>query len=320
MTKWKIGLAAASVALSTIGFSAAAQEYPAKAVELVIPWTPGSASDLAARMLAQHAEKTLGQPITPVNEVGGNGAVAWNRAAKARPDGYTITMVTFDILTNQAMGAPLAYDSFDYLLQFSHQPMGIFVHKGSPYHTLQDLVTAAKGKPGQIKVATTSLGGILHQAVHLVEKRYDVKFNVVPFKGTPEILAATMGRHVDADVNTITLPSQHVKAGNLRMLLSFGEQRLPEYPDVPSIKELGISQSGFESWRAIAIPKGVPAQVRSKLEEAFRTAYNSPEFKQMAQKANYDLQYRTNDELKSFLAVQYPTVVQTLTGLGYAKK
>lgn len=315
----KIGFVSLAVALFAISFPAFTQEYPSRPIELVIPWTPGSASDMAARMIARYAEKNLGQTIAPVNDVGGNGAVAWSRAAKAKPDGYTITLITFDVLTNQAMGTETKYDSFYYLLQFSQQPMGIYVHKDSPYKGLQDLVNAAKAKPGEIKVGTTGLGGLLHQAAYLVEKKYGVKFNIVPFKGSAEILVAEIGRHVDADVNTITLPAQHVKAGTLRMLLSFGDVRLADYPDVPCIKELGISQSGFESWRAIAIPKGVPDPVRAKLEAAFKKAYNDPEFRELANRSNYDLYYRTNDQIASFLAVQYPTVLATLKSIGYAK-
>ncbi len=299
--------------------SAQSAEYPTKPVELVICWTPGSASDLAIRMIAKFAEKPLGQALTPINQVGGNGAVAWAYLAKAKPDGYTVGLVTFDILTNQAIGSEIKYDSFDYLLQFSHQPMGFYVHKDSPYKTLQDLVNAAKAKPGEIKVGTTGLGGLLHQAAFLVEKKYGVKFNIVPFKGSAEILAAELGRHVEADVNTITLPAQHVKAGTVRMLLCFGDERLPDYPDVPALKELGISDVGFESWRAVGVPKGLPEPVKSKLSAAFKKAYDDPEYQQLAKKSNYDLYYRNPAELSKFLEKQYPVVRQTLVEMGYAK-
>ncbi|MBI4240224.1 MAG: tripartite tricarboxylate transporter substrate binding protein [Candidatus Rokubacteria bacterium] len=320
MSRTRVHLIAVTVLVVLVMLAVpAAAQYPTKALELVIPWTPGSASDLAVRMLARYAEKHLGQAIMPVNQVGGNGAVAWTYASKAKPDGYTITLVTFDVLTNQAMGSDVKFDTFDYLLQFSHQPMGIYVHKDSPYRTLQELVNAAKARPGGIKVGTTGLGGLLHQAAYLVEKKYGVKFNIVPFKGSAEILAAELGRHVDADVNTTTLAAQHIKAGTLRMLLSFGAERLRDYADVPSIKELGISESGFESWRAVGIPKGGPVAVKSKLASAFKKAYDDPEYQELAKKSNYDLHYRSNGDFQKFAAQQYPMVVTTLKGIGYAK-
>jgi tripartite-type tricarboxylate transporter receptor subunit TctC len=299
--------------------TALAAEYPTKTIELIIPWTPGSASDLAMRMIAKFAEKNLGQAIAPINMVGGNGAVAWSHASKAKPDGYTIAFITMDILTNQTMGSDVKYDSFDYLLQFTHQPMGLYVHEDSPYKTLQDLVNAAKAKPGEIKVGTHGLGAIFHQAAYLVERKYGVKFNIVPFKGSAEIVAAQLGKHVEAGSNTITLPAPHVKAGTLRMLLCFSGERLPDYPDVPSVKELGISDVEYESWRAVAVPKGVPAPVKAKLEAAFKKAYNDPEYQQLAKKSKYDLYYRTHDQLIKFLEKQYPMVREILKDLGYAK-
>ncbi len=300
-------------------FTALGADYPTKPIELIIPWQPGSASDLAIRMIAKFAEKNLGQAITPINMVGGNAAVAFAHTYKAKPDGYTIALVTFDILTNQAMGSDIKYDSFDYLLQFTHQPMGLFVHKDSPYKTLQDLLNAAKTKPGEIKVGTTGLGGVFHQAAYLVEKKYGIKFNIVPFKGSAEILAAELGKHVEADVNTITLPAQHVKAGTLRMLLCFSGERLPDFPDVPATRELGISETGYESWRAVGLPKGIPGPARAKLEAAFKKAYNDPEYQQLAKKSNYDLYYRTHDQLIKFFENQYPMVREILKDLGYAK-
>ena len=142
---------------------------------------------------------------------------------------------------------------------------------------------------------------------------------IVPFKGSAEIMAAELGRHIDADVNTMTLAVQHVKAGTVRLLLTFGDERLPEYPDTPTIVELGISNTGLESWRAIAVPKGVPAPAKTKLEAAFKKAYDDPEFQQFAKKSNLDLYYRTPDQFIKFLKKQYPIVHDTLKGMGFAK-
>ncbi len=307
------------VSLTGLPSSLFCAEFPSKSIELVITWTPGGPSDIAARMIAKFAEKNLGQPIAPINMVGGNCAVGWSYLNNAKPDGYTIGQITFDILTNQAMGSDIKYDTFDYLLQFTRQPLGLCVHKDSPYKTLQDLINAAKAKPGEIKIATTGLGAWHHQAGYMVEQKYGVRFNIVPFKGSAEIMATELGRHVDADINTVTTFAQHAKAGTVQMLLCFSDERLPDYPNVPSVVELGISPAGIESWRAIAVPKGTPAPVRAKLEAAFVKAYNDPEFQQLAKKSNFDLIYRNNDQLIKFLEKGYPVVRETMKGMGYAK-
>ena len=299
--------------------SAWSAEFPSKSIEMVITWTPGGPSDIAARMIAKFAEKNLGQPIAPVNMVGGNCAVGWSYLNNAKPDGYTIGQITFDILTNQAMGSDIKYDTFDYLLQFTRQPLGLSVHKDSPYKNVQDLISAAKAKPGEIKIATTGLGAWHHQAGYMLEKKYGVRFNFVPFKGSAEIMAAELGRHVEADINTVTTFAQHAKAGTVRMLLTFSDERLPDFSDVPTVVELGISPAGIESWRAIAVQKGTPAPVRAKLEAAFVKAYNDPEYQQLAKKSNFDLIYRNNDQLVKFLEKGYPVVRESMKAMGYAK-
>ena len=297
----------------------AAEAFPSRPITMVVAWPPGSASDLAARLIAKHAEKYLGQSIVIQNKVGADGAIAWAETLRAKPDGYTITVVNYDVLTNQSKGSDIKYDTFDYLLMFSFQPLCMYVRKDSPYKTFQDLLAAAKAKPGQINMAVTGLGGFLHQGVHLVESKYRVSFNNVPYKGTSEILNAELGGQVDVDLNLITLTQQHVKSGALRALLCFTQERLPDYPDVPTITERGISDTPFYSWRTVAIPKGVPPEARAQLLQAFTKAYNDPEFQEAAKKGNFDIKYMNQAEVLAFLAKQYPMVRDTVKALGYTK-
>lgn len=289
-----------------------AVEYPTKPVTMIIPWPAGSASDLAIRLISSYAEKELGVSINPVNMVGGNGAVAWAEVARAQPDGYTIGFFTFDVLTNQALGqTPTKYTDFDFLMQFTIQPMGFYVLASSPYATMQDLVNAALQRPGEITVATTALGGLFHQAAGLFEQASGAKFRYVPFQGSNEQMAALLGGHVDAMINTITLPHQHVQAGTVRFLAAMTEERLARYPDVPTLRELGWDVV-YYSWRGIGLPKGVPQEIKDIILDAFTKAYNNPEFQQRAQEAGYDLMYRGPEEFTRFIAEQYPMVESAL--------
>lgn len=297
-----------------------ASKFPTKPIQLIIPWPAGGASDLAARLIGKYAEKELSQPITPVNLDGANGATGWAEAAKARPDGYTVVLVTFDIMTNQVLGrSPIKYTDFDYLLQFTSQPLGIVVRSESPYKTLDDLLRAAKEKPSTIKVATTPLGGVYHQALALLEKASGAKFRVVPFAGSNEVNAALLGKQVDAQVNTLTLLDQYVKSGEFRILAVTSEKRVSRYPDVPTLKELNYDVV-YESFRAIAVPKGVPADVKKILTAAFNKAYNNPEYQEAANKAKHDIFYRNGDDFLKFAATLYPKVEAVLHDLGMIKK
>jgi tripartite-type tricarboxylate transporter receptor subunit TctC len=313
-----VALTAVALAVGALP-AVAAEPFPTRPLTMIVAWPPGSASDLASRLIAKHAEKFLGQPIVTTNKVGADGEIAWSETLKAKPDGYTLTVVNYDILTSQAKGSKITYDSFDYLLMFTFQPLCMYVRKDSPYKTLQDLVGAAKAKPGQINIATTGFGGFLHQGVHLVERKYGVSFNIVPYKGTSEILTAELGGQVDVDLNLISITAQYVKAGTLRALLCFTQERLPDYPDVPTITELGISDAPFYSWRTVAVPKGVPADVREQLVQAFTKAYNDPEYLEAAKKANLDVKFMTPAEVVAFLGKQYPIVRDTVKALGYTK-
>lgn len=293
-----------------------AKKYPVKPIQMIIPWPAGGASDLSTRTLAKFAEKELGQSITPINQDGANGATAWADAAKARPDGYTIVMVTFDILTNQALGrSPIKYNDFEYLLQFSSQPLAIVVKADSPYKTLDDLVKAAKAAPGTIKVATTPLGGIYHQALAMVEKDSGSKFRVVPFPGAAEVNTALLGGHVDVQVNTLTLLDSHVKNGSFRVLAVTCEKRSPRFPDAPTLKEAGYN-TVHESFRAIAVPKNTPPEIKKTLADAFTKAYNNKEFQAAADKAKFDIYYRSPEDFIKFVDALYPKVQAVLKEVG----
>ncbi len=295
-----------------------AAKYPEKQLEMIIPWPAGGSSDLAARTLAKAAEKNLGVAITPINVAGSNGAIGWAEIMKRKPDGYSIALVTFDVLSNQALKtSKTKYDDFEYILQFTDQPFGIMVHGDSPYKTMADLVKASKENPN-LKMGSTPLGGVYHQAIALMEKESGAKFSVVPFKGSPDENAALLGKHIDVQMNTMSVADQHIKQGTLRLLAVTSEKRLPEYPNAPTLKELGYNVV-YGSWRAIAAPKGLPADVKAKLVDAFTKAYNSPEFQETAKKSQFEPFYRSAADFDKHLKELYPKVEQVLSSMKIVK-
>lgn len=319
-TSLVLALVMVSFALVGAGCSMGGKKFPKKPITLLIPWTPGSASDLAVRSIAKYAEKELGQPITPVNKDGANGATCWAELAAAKPDGYTIGLVTFDIMTNQATGrSPTKYNGFDYLLQFTTQPMGIGVRSDSPYKTLDDLIKAAKAKPSAITAGTTAIGGVIYQVLGMLEKAVGVKFRAVPFQGSSEINAAALGKQVDVWVNTFGLPDQYVKDGTFRLLAVSSEKRIARFSEVPTFKELGYDIV-HESFRTVAVPKGVPEDVKKVLADAFKKAFDNPEYQDAAVKAKQETLYRNHADFMKFADALYPKVLAILTDLGMTKK
>jgi len=310
----------AAVAAAVLLHGVAWAKYPEKPIDLIIAWSAGGGSDLSARLIAEYAGKELGQPIVANNITGANGALAWATAVQAKPDGYTITSVTFDILSNQAMGTtPVKYTDFEIIMQFTTQPLGVFVHKDAPYQTLKDLIEAAKKAPGTVTMAITPFGGSFHQAVGLLEmKAPGAKFKCIPHKASAEIIAALAGNHVNAGIQTFTGMEQHVAAGSMRLLAVLNPERVKEFPDAPTALEQGYDVS-WGSWRGIAAPKGISPEVKNALAEAFKKAFFNPEYQEKAKKAVMEIQYRDGKEFKSMIDKQYPEMVEVLRSLQIIK-
>ena len=306
----------ATLLLSSVAWA----KYPDRNIDLIIPWSAGGATDVATRLMADYGAKELGEGIIVNNVPGGNGALGWSKAAQEKPDGYTIVCLTFDILANQALGTtPIGLDNFDVILQFSTQPLGVFTHKDSPYHTLKELLDAAKEKPRQVTMSTLAFGSSFHQGVGLLEMQVPgAKFKSIPNKSSAEIIAAIAGNHADAAVMALNNMNQHVDSGNMRILAVLNPERVKEFPNAPTARELGYDVS-WSSWRAIGVPKGVPADIKQALDEAFKKAFDNPEFQAKATKASMDLLYRTGDEFKEMTKEQYPLLVETLKSLGVIK-
>lgn len=294
--------------------------YPEKPMDMIIVWGAGGGSDLAARLMGDYAAAELGQSFVYQNVTGANGAIGWDQAANSTADGYTVANLTFDILTNEAMGqTEIGYDDFDLIMQFTYQPVGVFVPGDSPYQTLDELLAAAKENPETLQMGTTALGGFFHQASALLEAETDgSRFKYLPFKGSAEIISALAGKHVDAGIQTLTGMEQHVQEGTMRILAVLTNERVALFPDAPTAKELGYDVA-WESWRGFAVPKGTPEEVKAKLVEAFKAAYENPEFQEKAIAAGLDLTYRGPEEFKAMLDEQYPDVVSVLTQLGFVQ-
>lgn len=307
-------------AATLISGASAWAKYPEKTIDMLIAWSAGGGTDIATRLLSEYAGRELGQAIVANNIPGANGALAWAHAAQAKPDGYTLTSLTFDILSNQAMGTtPVKYTDFDMIMQFTRQPLGIFAHKDSPYKTLKELLDAAKKNPMKVTMAITPFGGTFHQAVGLLEiKAPGSKFKCIPYKASAEVIAAIAGNHVNAGIQTFTGMEQHVASGSMRLIAVLNPERVKEFPDAPTALEQGYDVS-WGSWRAIAAPKGLSPEIKATLVDAFKKAFDNPDYQDKAKKALMEIEYRSGDEFKGLLDKQYPELLTILRELKVIK-
>jgi tripartite-type tricarboxylate transporter receptor subunit TctC len=249
---------------------AAAQGYPDHVVEMVNPYTPGGATDIMGRALMDGLSHELNQRFVFVNRPGANGAIGTAAVARAPADGYSLLFTAaVSIVVNPLTqkGADYGVESFDHICQTLSNEMVLEVHPDSPIKTVADLIAAAKAKPGGLNYAILGVGSIPHLATIELEQAAGVKFNAVPFKGDSEVIQQVHGQHVDFGASTL---SGAAKSG-LRLLGVFSKQRNPAIPDVPTFKELGYDVAPA-SIGGLSAPKGLPAEVKQKLETACNAA------------------------------------------------
>lgn len=263
--------------------AAHAQDYPSRPIELVLPAAAGGTTDTAVRAMAIRWQEFLGQPVVVINVPGAGGVIGANRVAKAKPDGYTL-MGAFDSLL---VALPFVQktvdynlDSFDYLLGFGLGAVYFSVRSESPYHSMKDFLDDAKRSGGKLNYASYGIGVITHFAAERLWNLNGVKLGYVPYKSSPEAVFALLGNSVDMAVTAGAGPAG--KNPKVRILAMAGERRRPDFPDVPTLKELGHPVS-LDFISGVLAPKGLPPEVKTKLLDAFRMADEKygGEFKQL---------------------------------------
>jgi tripartite-type tricarboxylate transporter receptor subunit TctC len=271
-------------AAATIASPALAQNYPRRAVQLIVAFPAGGSTDVGARILAAAAEKDLGQPITVVNKGGAGGQLGFTEIARARPDGYTLGFLNLPGLNTITLDperkAAFNIDSFIPIVNQVLDPGLIWVKGDSPYKTLADLVDAAKKAPGKISACTTGILSDDHLAILMVQEAAKCEFRIVHFDGGAQQLTGVMGGHVDCAFDNVGGVFKRVLSGEVRGLAVTDVERSKFLPDVPCTKELGMATVISSSTRGVGAPKGTPADVIKVVETAFLKAIESPEMKQ----------------------------------------
>lgn len=269
--------------------AAAQSSFPAKPVELVVPYAAGGGTDALARSFADATRKHMDQPMIVINKPGASGAIGMNEVINAKPDGHKLAVIATDVLTVPLLGiAKLSYQDLQPIAQLNYDPAAITVRQDSPLNSLQDFLKAAKAAPESVQVGNSGRGGIWHLAAAALEDKTGTKFNHVPFQGAAPAVLALLGGHIDAVAVSPAEVAPHIRAGKLKILAVMADQRLKGYEQVPTAKEAGVDLS-LGTWRAIAAPKNTPPEVMTKLRAIARQTAAESSFKEAA--AKLDLGY-----------------------------
>jgi tripartite-type tricarboxylate transporter receptor subunit TctC len=261
-------LLAAALATAITSAEAGAQAYPARPVRLIIPFSPGGAADVPARIFTQRLSDVLGQQVVIENRPGAGSTIGADVAAKALPDGYTLFMISNTHFVSAALYKGLPYDSlndFTPVTQITSAPNVLVVHPSLPAKSVQELVALARSRPRQIDYASSGNGSTQHLTGALFCKMAGIQMTHIPYRGSGPVTADLLGGQVQVAFPGIAGMLPHIKDGRLRALGVTGTRRSPELPGVPTISEAGVKDYVMVAWFGMAGPKGLPRDIQMKL-------------------------------------------------------
>lgn len=313
-------LASALVLTAGLFAAPAFAAFPDKPVTVICPWTAGGGTDVLLRALSKEAEKFLGQTINVVNQTGGAGAIGHNAIRTARPDGYTVGMITFELNSLPPQGlVPFTWKDFDPLMRINSDPAALTVKADAPYSTVRGFMDYAKAHPGEITIGNSAPGSVWHIAAGLAAEKTGVNVKHVPFDGAQPAVTALVGGHIKAVAVSVAEVRSQAQAKNLKILGVMSAERDKIFPDVPTFKEQGVDVQ-FYTWRGLALPKGVPAANKAKILDAYKKAFETKSFQEFAAKASLNLSYQDSAEFAKFLDQNFKDVSAVMKNLGLAKK
>jgi tripartite-type tricarboxylate transporter receptor subunit TctC len=261
-------------------------QYPNKPVQVIISFTPASATDIVGRIVTAKLSEYWGQPVVPENRSGAGGAIGSAVVAKAAPDGYTLLINSNAHAVNPAIYAKLPYETtkdFTDIAPLAEQPNVLVVDARAPHNSLKDLVAYAKANPGKINFGHAGVGSGTHLNTVKLVNAAGIDVVQVPFKGTPEVVAAILSGNVDCYWVPISAGMANIKAGKLRALAVSTAKRNPTLPDLQTTAEAGVKGADFGLWFGLWGPAGVPADLVSKINADVRKALADPVVKERLQ-------------------------------------
>ncbi len=276
--KLAIGMAVALSALSTWG-----QGYPLRPLRLVVGFTPGGGVDINARMLAAKLGEILGQSVIVENRPGAGTNIANELVARAAPDGYTLLINTAAVAINMSLYRNLPFDTlkdFAPVSVFSESQNIMLTNSSKPYRNAAEVVAAARAKPGALTYGSAGSGSTQHLAAELFKLQTGTDILHVPYKGSAPAITALISGEVDLVFINVPAILAQVKAGRLRALAAAGARRSDLMPEVPTLKEAGVSGVEVVVWYGVLAPAGTPKEVVTRLAGAIGQAARSPEIRQ----------------------------------------
>lgn len=306
--KTKTALVAAILAVAVAYGTAGAAGFPDKPVNLVVAFAAGGPTDVVTRALAEKLGGQLGQPAVVLNKPGSGGLVGAEFVAKSKADGYTVLVLSLSHLLRQAIDPKMPINvlkELEPIALYVSQPLVIVVKGDSRFKTIDEMVEFGLKNPGRLNFGSAGIGTTGHFSGELIKIATKMKFKHVPFQGDAPTITALMGGHIDVLVTGTPAVAGKVAAGELRLLATLEETRIPEFKDVPTMKEKGFGEALMYSWFGFAVPAGTPKDVTAKLDAALAAAISDPATRATVTKMGFEVRHKPQAEYGKFVGSEF---------------
>lgn len=308
------------VTAALLAGAASAQEFPTRVIKIVVPYPAGGPTDAIARIVGEEMGKSLGQNVIVENLAGASGAIGTRAVAKADPDGYTLVFGNNQthgnnmfLLANPGYDAQKDFAPLAGAGAFEH----VFVVKNDlPVKSIPELVELAKKDPGKLNYGSTGIGSGSHLSTELFMTRTGTKMTHVPFRGAAPLVQELVAGRIDVSNSTLPSVLGQIQGDQIRPIGIASPQRNPQLPEVPTLREQGITNADAESWAAFFAPAGTPKPILDKLSATILGILNKPEVKERITKLGFTLNVRDPEAFKPYLAQEIQTWADIIKAAG----
>ncbi len=285
-----------------------AMAWPDKTVTMVVPFPPGGSTDMIARTLQPKLQEKFGGTFVIDNKPGATGTIGATLVTRAAPDGHTLFVSSLGPYVIAPHLTKVTYDAtkdFDYITVAVQAPNVLVVPAASPHKSMADVLAYQKANPGKMTFASSGNGSSDHLTAELYWQQTGTSGVHVPYKGGGPVMTDLLGNQVDSSFMNINTAMPQIKAGKLRALSITSAQRSALLPEVPTLDELGIKDANVYSWQAVAAPKGIPADLKNKLQAAIKDALNDPAIKPKLLEVGFEIVANSPEEFTKFQNAEF---------------